>query len=898
MARPGAIGRVGAIALSAPVKVVAPLRQRLVNPHPGWPVPFNIYREVSGAISTDLDITKFRPAPAATYYVDPARPDNAGDGLTWATALRDVSVAVLKAGDKKIIVRAGRYLASYGWFNAIGVTSIQIEVENNGEAWFINSPLRTYPVWTLDQGTTYATPNTSNNLIFADFNSLDADGNPSRLARAASIAAVRATPGSFYNDGTNYYCNAGDKRALVGDQNMVLLNPTNNVRWAPASTGLTLSLKNIHVVGGRGVWTDQSAVGAARATSLFEGCRFVCGNTGSGANGLSIGHAGMVISLNCHAAYNEADGFNEHGQVSATPNTPSPDVYEIGCTARQRNGYAGSTSSPNNATTAHESTRILRINGRYGASEGRVCADIDLAKMWSLGCLFGASLSNGASGQAVQNASANAHYMDSCVISRGLSSVDVSVSNANGLRLFNTSLAGLTVDNPGNVALYTPQFFDATLLPIAQSVNAFSPIKTKLAARQNAVLFINGDSTAYSDYGPLYKFATALGDLHDATVILRRWAEWDGVAATGPKAYADPVTLRTGAGPQLSVYLAALPGAVAGQLFDASRRGAAIDAIPTPDLAILHHGHNMQSFEVIVPGVNHQGRGVFLGPIGMTSLVWPNTPQVVTTQNPWRDNTNYDKVYTAIVEVGQALPSLTVVNTHDDFVVRGKLSTLYRDNIHPSDSADNSTGAALVAARLFSDFNSALTGAFTTTSWPKANGTNLIANGDMTPWTAAVPTGWASLSNGAASKDATNVYPGQGFSWSAAVTPNIPTGNQNSGLYKPFSSTERTAIAGKTVSVAVLVKVDPDQRSPYMALYARSAGALRAFPFGGLVQCRDGWMWYVAAGIPVDAATATDGNTSLRIYPGFGGSPPTINDALIVQRAVIVEGNLPAGLMV
>lgn len=436
------------------------------------------------------------------------------------------------------------------------------------------------------------------------------------------------------------------------------------------------------------------------------------------------------------------------------------------------------------------------------------------------------------------------------------------------------------------------------LVPVAPSVNAFSPIKTKLGLGQNVVLFVNGDSTAYSEYGAFYKFAVALGDLFDANVTLRRWAEWDGSAATGPKVYADPVTLRTGSGPQLSVYLAALPGAVAGQMWDASRRAAAIDAIPVPDLAILHHGHNMQSFEVIVAGVNHQGRGVFLGPIGMTSLTWPTTPQVITTQNPWRDNANYDKVYTSIIEVGQALSTLTVVNTHDDFIRRGKPSSLYRDNIHPSDTIDNSSGAGLIAARLLSDFNSALTGAFTTASWPKTSATNLIANGDMTPWTAAVPTGWASLANGTATKDTTNIYPGQGFAWSAAVQPNIPTGNQNSGLYKPLNSTERAAIAGKTVSVAVLLKADPDQRAPYLAFFARSGGALRTFPFGGLVQCRDGWMWYVASGIPVDAATATEANTSLRIFPAFGASAPTINDALIVQRAVIVEGDLPAGLMV
>ena len=47
--------------------------------------------------------------------------------------------------------------------------------------------------------------------------------------------------------------------------------------------------------------------------------------------------------------------------------------------------------------------------------------------------------------------------------------------------------------------------------PEAGLANAFSPMKGKLQAGEDAVLFINGDSTSHGEYGPYYKFAEANG---------------------------------------------------------------------------------------------------------------------------------------------------------------------------------------------------------------------------------------------------------------------------------------------------------------------------------------------------------------------------------------------------
>ena len=198
----------------------------------------------------------------------------------------------------------------------------------------------------------------------------------------------------------------------------------------------------------------------------------------------------------------------------------------------------------------------------------------------------------------------------------------------------------------------------------AGNANAFSPIKTKLAAGKDAVLFINGDSTSYEPNGAYFLFAKAIGDAMDCKVILHRWAEWKGSGPTGPKEYEAPVTLRDTGKATLTVYLATLPGSVPTDMFAGARRPKAIDAIPTPDCCILHHGHNMRGFPQAMAGDRSSGRGIILAAIGMTSMKWPEVPQAITTQNPWQAGDEYKTVLESITTAVAAHPSITLDDSH------------------------------------------------------------------------------------------------------------------------------------------------------------------------------------------------------------------------------------------
>lgn len=410
--------------------------------------------------------------------------------------------------------------------------------------------------------------------------------------------------------------------------------------------------------------------------------------------------------------------------------------------------------------------------------------------------------------------------------------------------------------------------------------NAFSVIKTKLANGNDAVLFINGDSTSYEKHGAYFLFARAIGDAMDSKVILHRWAEWNKGSPTGPKQYEPAETLRETGKATLTVYLATLPGSVPSDMFAGSRRIKAIDAIPAPDCCLLHHGHNMRGFPQAMAGDRTTGRGMILAAIGMTSMKWPGIPQAITNQNPWKNGDEYKTVFDSIQTAVAAHPSITLIDTHGPFIAAGKTPDLYRPNdaIHPSDSAANNKGAQLVANALLSTWiTAAMNKSFTTPSWPAIRGESLV-RGDFS---SHVPDDWKP-ENGATTELVDHTV---------AIYPN---GSEKASLTKVFSNEETAAIAGKTITITALVRSAPDQIRALGSFVCRSGGETRTFVFLDKGTCKDGWLLLVCSGIAVDLDQPSP--VYLKYYPAFGSKPPASRSALLIQKVVISEGMLPKGL--
>lgn len=417
--------------------------------------------------------------------------------------------------------------------------------------------------------------------------------------------------------------------------------------------------------------------------------------------------------------------------------------------------------------------------------------------------------------------------------------------------------------------------------------NAFGPLKQKLQAGQNAVLFINGDSTAYSEFGPYYQFAKALGEETNNKVLLYRWAEWERSKPTGPKEYAPPVVLNEQGKGTLSVYLAALPGGVAGSMFDASRHAKAMAGIPRPDCAILHQGHNMLNYRRAFPEDQSTARGLFFAALGNTALQWPGIPQVIVTQNPWKGSEKYQGIYEPMLEVAALQPNVQLVDSHKLFVEAGKRDELYRDDIHPSAEEKNNAGAALVNEALLAAWREATPGtAGDTRVWTDMEGANLVSNGDFEEWGEKGPAGWLAGEGATVEKVEADGLP------ALAIYPN---GTQHAVLDKRPDDEEFSKItSGKTVSVAALVRTSPNQLGPVGNFVCPFQGETRTFSFGNLVGGKGEWMWYVVSGIPAEEATSRSA-IYFRIHPAFGATPPESNDPLLVRRVIVSEGSVPFG---
>ncbi|WP_153513984.1 SGNH/GDSL hydrolase family protein [Agrobacterium sp. ICMP 6402] len=429
-------------------------------------------------------------------------------------------------------------------------------------------------------------------------------------------------------------------------------------------------------------------------------------------------------------------------------------------------------------------------------------------------------------------------------------------------------------------------------------------MKAKLSTGQNASILIIGDSTSYTQSGPYYLFAAWLGAQHNATVRIRRWAEWGATgAADGPKDYAAPETVALGTGSVLDIWLAALPGAYPNSMFHKGRRSAAIDALSRPDLVIWHHGHNVQTYEVPIAGLNAQGRGLYLGPIGMVGYKWPGLPQAIVNQTPWRDNAGMDKIVSAINEVRAAKPDITVVNSHDPFLPFKADALYYRvaepfPGVHPSDADGRNLGAQLQTSALMAAWGrSEAVAGFTSADWVRAAGTNLMPNGDFA-WPGANPTGW---SNGGTTavlvKNTTEQYPG--YAYCVEIQPGATPAAAR--MTRAFTEAETAPLRGKTLSLAILAKHAAGQTPPYMGFVTRFqsppgrtvvAGPLTANALDRPLAGE--WCWYVASGIPVDADAGAN-LMAVSLYPTFNAAGN--GGSLFIQKAVLVEGLMPKGLM-
>ena len=354
----------------------------------GWDYtahPINIYQSSPGRYRTDLDPrSKVNAAiwSGPTYYVDGSRPNNSGDGLSEATAVQSIAVALNKL-NTNASATGGRIMIK----NSAGGYDRTRDTNDTANTNTLNNIVPSKPVafigyggkplvgpfanltYTQD-GLSYIAPRSAvNRVLFLD----DKGKYSIEAVQRASVADVNAY-GGWIQDGANVRI-----RHPQGD---VISNA--NAKVFVGAPGFTVGgnnvdvyIENVEYIGGSGGCVTSLA--ASTRNLVFVD---VEGHHPGGVGALARNvfpvdnQTGFLGFWRCVAYGGSADGFNIHGV--------SGQVYVllVDCVGFD-NGRTGSTS--NQGLTVHEGCIVFDLNGRYFGNAGGNVRNIDTSQMASFG---------------------------------------------------------------------------------------------------------------------------------------------------------------------------------------------------------------------------------------------------------------------------------------------------------------------------------------------------------------------------------------------------------------------------------------------------------------------------------------------------------------------------------
>lgn len=384
-----------------------------------WPASQPVH-QIGATYATDFDITTLKPAVTITYYVDPVAGADANAGTSRGAPLLNLSTALLKSDVDEVriinltadFVGRGTGLAGTGqkgWNNCQPTRSLSVIIEGPHRYISAGTSSQAVPVWTATGGRVNVYQSafiTASSVAVIDCTAKSqpafapgamvpgaalailANAPPRYRAynKLASIAAVEAQLGSWFNDGAITYVHPFDDRDLTNTANtpkLIVGHSTNNGRY-PDAAGRTVYLEGLDFVGGN----------TFNALTLNTGSKLVtvrCGFHGSVGQGLAITAPLEVYSYRSACYDNNADGFNYHANPAnglAATEAASPKWMEIECVAAG-NGTTGSANTSDNASTPHERAAGIQLNCVYPDSDDRVVVSTDAAYTLCFGVVAG-----------------------------------------------------------------------------------------------------------------------------------------------------------------------------------------------------------------------------------------------------------------------------------------------------------------------------------------------------------------------------------------------------------------------------------------------------------------------------------------------------------------------------
>lgn len=341
---------------------------------------FKIYTNNEGKYAVDYDIENFKNQGGSTYYISP-NGNNFNPGTSEEQPKKNLAAManVCSAGDT-IICLDGIYNKDAA--NATISKSINIIAKNKGKVWFKTCSDLTY---TKVDGYEHVYTTTRSGVLKVWNISQREKGIFTELTAVNSIANVESTEDSYYINSNQVYLH------LHND----IIPSDDNINLSISLGANTLTFNNftqdtkIYIEGINMLDANNGGIVTNNATNYdvyltVKNCKIY--------NNLSNSYAyDGVSNKGCYSIcdnveiYNGGkDGFNYH----AGSNKQAIGI-EIDCIATDFGlGRTSSSQLSNNATTAHESSETIRVNGIYGYCNGGCVADVNSTKGIMYGCII------------------------------------------------------------------------------------------------------------------------------------------------------------------------------------------------------------------------------------------------------------------------------------------------------------------------------------------------------------------------------------------------------------------------------------------------------------------------------------------------------------------------------
>ena len=173
------------------------------------------------------------------------------------------------------------------------------------------------------------------------------------------------------------------------------------------SANRTIYVDGLDFIGG--VPLNFTSAGVVDPLLVALNCTFQ-GAHNQNANGVQITGPGRFYLYRCGAGRNHRDQFNYHGNANGDPK-----VFENECWT----GLGGYVGTSDNASTSHENTAIIRLNGRYVQSLNRTVADIGDTRTMILGGFIGQARTVAAANEDLAQQGTNLSWIGGVSIESG-----------------------------------------------------------------------------------------------------------------------------------------------------------------------------------------------------------------------------------------------------------------------------------------------------------------------------------------------------------------------------------------------------------------------------------------------------------------------------------------------